>query len=388
MCNKCHENGFVLPYVLTVIAILALAGTIAMGRLQKSNQTLGAIASKAKTERMIDTAETISTFVLLGALPVNGGYDLNPEGILATEFGFFTPDGRRVDRREAEGIQRDVWFVTGDIRRIQTDEGVVYVSLQDVSGLPSLNAPETAYLAEPLIRSGANRRDVDDLVAKLADYIDTDSSRQQNGAEHFDYRLKNMRPPSNSPLRSYEELFSVIGWNEVLPSLDMTLFQDLTTLQTGIGYRPQFSPSRWSGLGGAQRGSALAAEPETTQQDLSALSPIFGAEEIRDRIERSTEPGGASDSSLLGGGYDPLTDGANRQSLSPSRFLRLTFWAQRNNGEWDKRVVELMSRSGHISKPFRRNWVYETTVAEPSFNFANIRLSDLAYVIDPASIRP
>jgi len=379
------DNGFVLPYVLTVIAILALAGAIAMDRLQKANQTLASLQAKAVTERMIEEAEAISLFALLGATPIQGGYNLATNSLVETDLGFLTSDGRIADERQVEASAKDIWVVTGGVRKVPTQSGLVYVSLQDISGLPSLNQPIKSQLKSVLENLGVNARDTDALIERLIDYIDYDNDKSQRGAERFDYTVKNLSPPTNSPLRSYAELSSILGWEEAIANLNLTRLKDVTTLQSGIGYRPQFSPSRFRGFGSASSQSPDNDELDLSEQDISAFTPLFGIEEIRERITNSQS---SQPDNLIGNGYDPLTDGANRLSLQPSQYLRLTFWAQRGNGLWDKRVIEIELRSSHVTHPYRRVWVYDQTLEEPAFNFTDMGLSDLAYVVDPASIRP
>lgn len=339
------SRGFVLPYVLVVIAVLAVAGTIAATRLQSTTQTLGAVQAKSKAERMMDSAEATAVFALLAGNAVPGGYDLNPDSVLQTEFGPMSVDGRMLDPRTASRITKDIWSAAGGLRRVQTAEGPVIVHLQDTMGLPSLAKPMSPYLRTVLTYAGANPREIDGLVNALADYMDIDNDRRANGAEASEYNLRRMPPPTNSPLRSYAELSSVHGWAEAMQSLDMRRVKEMSTLQP-VDYRVQF------------------AQPSHAQ--------ILGI----------------ASNSLLNNNFEMLLDGVGLSGSMPSGALRLSFWAPRGDGQWDKRVIEIVRQTGHITKPYRRLWVLDTTVLEAELIFNANEISDIAHVIDPASFRP
>lgn len=346
------DAGFVLPYVLVVIAILAMAGAIAATRLQNTTQTLASISAQSRTDRMMDNAEQVTTFALLAANPVLDGYDLNPESPVRSEFGPMTLDGRRMDPRTAEAIIPDIWPVSGGVRQVQTSDGPVIVVLQDVSGLPSLNTPLQAGLDQLLIQAGAEPREANQLVRRLADYVDADSIRRLDGAEARDYSLRRMTPPTNSPLRSYNELSQVMGWPEVMSRLDMDMIKTRTTIQSATDFRAQFAPQRYIGPQGE---------------------------------------------SLMDNNFDQMIGGVLNRDRTPTSHLRLSFYAQRTSGPdaglWDKRVIELTRQTSHITHPHRRLWVLDSTVLETQTEFTAYginpaQLSELKHVINPASLRP
>ena len=342
---KKRSDGFVLPYVLVVIAILAVAGTIAATRLQNTTQTLSAVQAKTKTERMMEAAEATAVFALLGGNRVPGGYDVNPNSPVQTEFGPMGINGQRLDPKTAAAIPKDFWSAAGGLRRVDTPSGPVIVMLQDTTGLPSLTKPMARPLRNVLIYAGASPREVDDLAASLADYIDIDNKKRFGGAERSDYMLKKLPPPTNSPLRSYAELASINGWMDILPRLDQTRLKAMTTLQA-VDYRTRF------------------ALPEHAQ--------VLGLDS----------------GSLLANNFDSVLDGSEMRNILPSGRMRLTFWAPRGDGQWDKRVIEFVRQTGHITNPYRRLWVLDATVLETELVFKPDQISDIAHVIDPASLRP
>jgi len=345
-----RQRGFVLPYVLIVISILALAGSIAALRLQSTTKILTSIQASERTSRMMDNAENVAIFALMAGNAVQGGYDLNPKSLIQSEFGLINAFGRPVNPGRADKFVPDLWEVYGGLRKVRSSEGDVIISLQDVSGLPSLNTPLHISFDPILKLVGTTTRESGQLQQALADYIDFDNDRRPQGAEAADYRLRNMSPPSNSPLRSYAELSSVLGWDDVFNHVDIRVLKERTTLQANAGYRSVFD----------KRG----------QSDQS----------------------NSNESSLLSNDFDPLFDGAVARSTVPTGHMRLTFWAQRQMGPdaglWDKRIIEISRQAEHISAPYTRHWVMEMTVLEEQAEFNAEQLDEIKYVIDSASVRP
>jgi len=348
-----RTSGFVLPYVLVVIAILAVAGTIAANRLQNTIGALSAINRAEMTSRMIDAAEADVIFALLGASTVNGGFDLNPNSIAKTEFGFLDDRGRLVDKRDANAIPKDIWPIKKGLRQVQTEDGPVIVTLQDLSGLPSLNNPRALYLDAALMSSGVRRESVSRLLTYLGDYIDGDDRKSFGGAERVDYTLVNMPPPSNSPIRSYGELGRIMGWAEALETIDMTRLKTLVTLNNSAPFRNSLMSDELKALPSVSR--ALRSE-----------TPAIGA---------NSNSG-------------DLFAAAGQTKTFPSRSVRVIFFAARGNGQWDKRIIELSRQTGHVKNPYRRLWVLQTTVLENDLEFDPAQMAELEHVIDPTSLRP
>jgi len=345
-----RQRGFVLPYVLIVIFILALAGSIAAVRLQSTTRILTSIQASEVTSRMMDNAENVAIFALMAGNAVQGGYDLNPNSLVQSEFGLTNAFGLPVNSGHADKLVPDLWEASGGLRKVKSLEGDVIISLQDVSGLPSLNTPLHVSFDSILKLAATTTRGSKQLRQALADYIDPGNDRRAQGAEAADYKLRNMPPPSNSPLRSYAELSSVLGWDQVLNRINMRVLKERTTLQTKAGYRSVFAKKR--------------------QYPQSSFN----------------------ESSLLSNSFDPLFDGAVARSTVPTGHMRLTFWAQRQMGPdaglWDKRIIEVSRQAQHISIPYTRHWVMEMTVLEEEVEFNAEQLDEIEYVINSAFVRP
>ena len=355
------ESGFVLPYVLVVIAILAIAGTIAAQRLQKASAIVGEMQDRVYTERVLLSAEAAATYSLLTGNQGNGGYDLSPESPIVWEFGLLSPDGRRPLREDAAGkITKNLWRGDGSLRRYAlsgsgraTD---AIVSYRDAAGLLPLSEGNPDFLLPVLEAVGAPRPQARDMLAALADYVDPDERKRPNGAESFNYRTQNLTPPTNAPLRSYRELARVMGWEETMRSMDMTSLKSMTTLNSGASYREAFAP-------------------ESLRQIIGLNDAAISASQKLDIFEQ-----------------------IELKNSTSSQRARFTIWAPRSDGRFRKRVVDVERFLGGIDTPYRRHWVYDSTVLESDFvpyvgapiiaQNGPLKFDELDHVVHASSLRP
>ncbi len=355
------ESGFVLPYVLVVVAILAVAGTIAAQRLQNASGIVTDMGERLSADRALHSAEAAATYSILTANAQSGGHDISPDSPIVWEFGLLSADGRRpLSPDQAASITPNIWPAQGNLRQYKAtpDARPTIVSYRDATGLISLHQPVPQLIQTVLEASGASRSDASGAVSALLDYTDFDDTRRQQGAERFDYRTRNMAAPTNAPLRSYSELGNVMEWADFMTTLNMTLFKDMTTLQMTNNYQEGFAPS-------ALR-EALAFD---------------------------------SDSLLEPRRLDPL-QALERRSLKPSKFSRFTIWAPRADGRYRKRVVDIERSARAVGAPYRRHWVYESTVLEsdiitaaPETQIGNssgsgLNFEELENVVHAPSLRP
>ena len=342
-----QDAGFVLPYVLVVIAILAIAGTIAAQRLQSANTAILDLQERSRSERILRSAEAAATFSILTGNPVNGGYDLSPQSPTVGEFGFLAADGKSVlSVDEAENIKPNIWPVNGGVRKYETSEGTVFIGLQDLTGVLSINDAGSPLFLNILKAAGVNNNEARKLVENLQDFIDFDNTRRPNGAEAVDYKFKNMLPPTNSPLRSYGELALVMDWAQVLPRLDITFLKDMTTIEATDGFREYFA-------GGTEEKSILGFEEDNAANGALQFDIIANLE---------------------------------LDVTQPSSRVRLKIWAPRSDDRYDKRVVELMQTIASVEHPYYRRWVYDSTVLDSDVE-KNIRTST-GRDVDKTILRP
>ncbi|MBL4596602.1 MAG: general secretion pathway protein GspK [Robiginitomaculum sp.] len=322
------SNGFVLPYVLVVIAILAITTSLAAGRLQRISTTLIDIEQRSKVELAFANAEAEAVFSLLTAIDVDGGVDLNPDSLVQTEFGIVLPSGIggiALTAQDAEQIPPDFWSATGGQRLSTTPYGNVLIGLHDTSGLVSLNTSGPENIKKTLAAIGLSSTTASQLTARLADFRDSDNARQFQGAERADYRLRNLQPPTNSALRSYEELSHVLGWEQAISSENLYRLMDMTTLQLGI-----------------------------------SLKPIFVTPALSKILELNAPEIGPTSASFDFSGFD--FDSIDAQNPLPSGSFRLCLTMTHGDGEQDVRCIEIVREANHVDKPFRRFWVYQRRV--------------------------
>jgi type II secretory pathway pseudopilin PulG len=362
-----HEAGFVLPYVLMVIAILAIAGTIAAQRLSRASEVISDMQNKMRSERVLHSAEAAASYSLLTGNPRETGYDLSPKSPIVWEFGFLSPNGLSTLREaDVKALPQDIWSANGQGRRYDlpgrenprlraSQPASAFISLQDTAGLVSLNQVNSRMLSSVLQHAGAPKREAETLAQSLWDYVDFDSQKREGGAEASEYkRLKRPAPP-NSPLRSFEELGALMHWDEMIGKLDMLKLKELTTVQATTGFRRAF------------------ATP--TQMRLFNLNSASLLESRRPSFENQLQLG------------IPKTSGG----------ARLRIWARRADGKYDKRVVEIKRTLGAADVPYRRHWVYDATVLENDLETnlsatgsgnERLELNGLKHVVHAASSAP
>ncbi|MGB0906120.1 MAG: hypothetical protein ACPGVT_01405 [Maricaulaceae bacterium] len=347
-----NDEGFVLPYVLAVVAILAVAGAIAMGRLQRSTNMIAAVQAQTRAESIMASVEAQVIHALLSASPVVEGYDLNPESPIWTEFGFMSADAARMLKAgEEDTIEPNIWKAKGEPRLVNTPQGPAIVTMQDVSGFASINRPGTGRIKSILEHAGLSSPEARRLIRRLQDYTDMDDRRSAQGAERRDYYLKKRKLPTNSPLRSYGELISVMGWSDALLQMDKLVLMDLMTLSTRADYRKNFARAELVEIIGVGRDSLLENK-----------TPDF---------------------------FDTML----QFNTLPSGEVRFTIWVPRSENVgpgtiYDKRVVEISHRSGGVGRPYRRLWVYETIVLGDALEFDATHMEELKNVIHTPLIRP
>jgi len=172
-----NAGGFVLPYVLVVILILSIAGSIAMSRMSKMQTVIRAMQNSADVDIAFASAEAEAVWAMVTAEPSNGGFNLYKNGQKTT--------------------------FTGDVQ----------INLRDSRGFIPINGLSKELIDKFLRAEGFSGTQSRRLTARLLDYIDGDSQRQFQGAEAPEYRLKNLPPPANAPLRHLDELRNVMDWD-------------------------------------------------------------------------------------------------------------------------------------------------------------------------------
>ena len=169
--NNQNDQGFVLPYVLAVIAVLAFVTAIAAERLQRSTAVLVSLQDQSRIDRMMVTAEAEAVYALLTGITIDGGIDLNPNSPVETDFGFVDSDGGlrgTSSTRPDEDIIRDVWSAKGGVRLSKQSDGEVYIQLRDVFGFVSLTSLNKENLIQVLTALGGPQSEAQSLTAEIS----------------------------------------------------------------------------------------------------------------------------------------------------------------------------------------------------------------------------
>ena len=350
--SRSGESGFVLPYVLVVIAVLSIVTLIAADRLQRSVKALDTLQAQSRNEVLLASAESEALYSLMTGTTVEGGIDINPESLIRTEFGYIGKNGEILNEQDVRDVSEpDVWGASGEVRysdvgqETQQNQRLVYVALQDLSGVISLSNGSEENLQQLFGSLGVSAEDARSLLAKLRDYSDADNNRTFRGAERADYRMKNKALPANSPLRNHEELSRILNWDSTLAEWDLSELKSLTTI--------------------------LPTNP---------LREIYLLPELSEIVEFS------SGEEEQAGGIDFL-EAISALSKDASNDTRLIFWVEKEGGLYTKRVVDVKRTSASLDVPFRKYWVDETTVFNEDLAFSDKSLDEIKDVIHPLSLQ-
>ncbi|WOR15359.1 type II secretion system protein GspK [Hyphomonas sp. FCG-A18] len=321
-----EQSGFVLPYVLAVIAIVSILSVVGANALKRAQDNLSTVSQRTELAAALNTAETVATHVFLTSPMVEPGLDLSGQSI--DEGSLLMGEPVPIDGLS----ENDIWNAVGGMRAIKSGSIDVTIKYQDADGLLSLNAADASVLTQwlgPLIEGAQNRQS---LIAKLLDYRDANTNRRYQGAERAEYRLARRSPPTNSPLRSYQELQNVMGFDAL--TVDPDELTTLTLFPTAVFPRTKGMPQ------------ALAS--------------------------RLVRPGSATAADDLVG--TQLVD-----SRFPSVRAQFTFTAYRQGVPFGlRRVVEIERTSGNADRAFSRRRIAEYAVnadAEfPEQNYVYLQL--------------
>ena len=231
------EAGFILPFVLVVISSLALIAAAAFGAVSRAVDVMAALEEGSAEDAALAAAEAQAAFAFLTSFPVSEGLWLGaPQNTADDQSG----EPSIADRLASGDLSPDAvssadyWRGNGASRSVMANGRVITVRYRDAGGLfalSSANEDRTALFLELL---GLSRDAAEEMAARIADYEDPDHVRRFRGAERADYRLFSRPPPTNSPLRSPEELGRVLGFFEAAPLGFWREILDFATADQGV----------------------------------------------------------------------------------------------------------------------------------------------------------
>ena len=148
-------------------------------------------------------------------------------------------------------------------------------SIQDESGLVSVNAPRFPLFSDLLEHAGIPASDVERIVARVEDYIDSDHTLTLNGAEHYDYERSGEPPPLNWIMASPLELRSVLGVEDLMAIAQWRRLRPLLTMRPVFGYNfNTMHPEILAVLLGLDRGGLRGVLEEREKASISRLTRL------------------------------------------------------------------------------------------------------------------
>jgi len=295
-----------------------------MSRMSKMQTVIRAMQNSADVDIAFASAEAEAVWAMVTAEPSNGGFNLYK-------------NGQKTDR---------LWGHNGDVRHVSTFTGDVQINLRDSRGFIPINGLSKELIDKFLRAEGFSGTQSRRLTARLLDYIDGDSQRQFQGAEAPEYRLKNLPPPANAPLRHLDELRNVMDWDVAVEKIDRHRLEDMISMNNS--------------------GSSLFVN--------AAYPPILDHLQLTGAKTRAQQ----SDFS-----------GALVNEPFPSNEARLTMTYRDENGRYHQRAVEIQRLIYDLGSPVRRRFVYERTMLEEpeNINFDNSLGGDkvINYVLSPTT---
>ena len=286
-----HAEGFVLVATLWVLAALAILAAYIDGVVATDVER--AVEARGWLESELDRRSTEATLLYL----LSTGR-MNYRGLVLEEEQRFSDalseDERLPDRGDGElGLAGEIYAGLGRTR----------FSVQDEIGLASVNAPASQVFSALLARAGVAERDIERIVARVEDYIDSDDTLSLNGAERHDYTESGEPPPLNWIMSSPQELSRVLGVGELLTPAQWGRLWPVLTMRPVFGYNFNM-----------MRPEVLSA---VLDLDEDGIRGVLEEREKRSIVRLTTV-------ALLSGRHLDIDEMEIR--TLPSRFLRVSVW--------------------------------------------------------------
>ena len=226
--------------------------------------------------------------------------------------------------------------------------GETAFSLQDETGLVSINAPSEPLLPRVLESLGVPPRTIAGLLPRIGDYIDMDGVLSLDGAEAYDYAKAEIPPPANWYLTTAMELNRVLGAEGILDRAQWQGLRAMTTPRLLAAINFNTMPPE-----------VAAAVLETDVDNLAGFLAAREEESLThlDRIVELTGEYASVDSGLV--------------ATLPSVFLRMTTWWQHGG---PRTVVGItLTPSSPMAPQAAVPWRKEYRYSEPADHRATLR---------------
>ena len=314
------SGGFILAATLWALAALALLAAYVADVVEADVDR--AILARRSLESELERRGTENTLIYLFATG-----RMNYRGLILEE-----------EQRFSDGLSDDESLPDHGDGELRTS-GVVYAglggarfSLQDEGGLASVNVPRFRLFRAALAHVGVAADDVERIVARVEDYVDTDGDLTLNGAEAHDYRENGMPPPLDWIMSSPPELKRVLGVGELLTPAQWRRLRPLLTVRPVLGYNfNMMRPEILAALLDLDERGIQGVLEEREKQSISRLSQI----------------------AMLSGRHLDV-DPTELREL-PSRFVRISVW---HEGDASRTLAGVALTPFGESAPWRKDYRY------------------------------
>lgn len=319
-----NAGGFVLVATLWVLAALAVLAAWIDGVVATDIER--AVMAKRALQSELDHRNTEATLIYLFTTG-----RMNHRGLILEEeqrfSGSLSDDDSLPDPGDGEvRVGGEVYAGLGGTR----------FSVQDESGLVSVNAPNFALFAVLLKHVGVDAADIEWIVARVEDYIDSDSDLTLNGAEHHDYRQQGKPPPLNWIMASPLELGKVLGVDALITPAQWRRLRPLLTMQPALGYNfNTMSPEILAAVLGLDERAVQGVLEEREKESLSRLTRI----------------------AMLSGKHLDIDELEMR--VFPSRFMRVSIWPE---GGASRTLVGVALSPFGDTAPWRKDYRYSEPI--------------------------
>ena len=217
-------GGFVLVATLWALAALAVLAAYIDGVV--ASDLRHALEAKRALEAELGRRSTEATLVYL----LSTGR-MNHRALILEE-----------EQRFADSLPEGVYLPDhgdGELRvtgaAYAGPDGIRF-SVQDEGGLVSVNAPRYPPFSALLRHVGVAESELEGVVARVEDFIDSDHSLSLNGAERYDYQQRGEPPPLNWIMSSPDELRRVLGMDRLLSAAQWERLRPLLTMRPVYSY--------------------------------------------------------------------------------------------------------------------------------------------------------
>jgi hypothetical protein len=198
-----RRQGFALPAVLVVTAVVTLIFLVAMTALDSLNREAGAARERINFTLRAQTAEARLTWLATTEPLGSQGLRIGAPRLIDE----FAPVAGTAAAARSETLLRV------DGRRYGLAQLGLQLEVMDTAGLINLQRLDEEAFRRLMEAAGASTADATRLWPVFQDYIDADALRRPGGVETGDGRDL---PPANRPLRGPDELLAVPGVSAVI----------------------------------------------------------------------------------------------------------------------------------------------------------------------------